>query len=141
MNKKLYISIAIILIITGIGLTPEYIRKALIYQKAGIDDYSIFENRAIKTGEYQAWKISEDYNKFDILQENREKIEEFQTIAYLTIKDTSIIYEEYWDDYNEYSLTNSFSMAKSFISLMIGIAIDEGKIKNVNQKSLYCNLL
>ena len=31
------------------------------------------------------------------------------------------------------TMSNSFSMAKSYVSTLIGIAIKENKIKNVNQ--------
>jgi CubicO group peptidase (beta-lactamase class C family) len=48
------------------------------------------------------------------------------------IRSDSIVYEQYWDDYGEASLSNSFSMAKSFISAMIGIAMSEGKIKSLD---------
>ncbi|MCW3120170.1 MAG: beta-lactamase, partial [Chitinophagaceae bacterium] len=47
------------------------------------------------------------------------------------IKNDSLLYENYWDGYNDSSLSNSFSVAKSITSLLIGIAIKEGKIKSV----------
>jgi CubicO group peptidase (beta-lactamase class C family) len=56
-----------------------------------------------------------------------------QTVAYLIIKNDSIVHEQYWDGYDENSLSGSFSMAKSMVAMLIGIAIDERKIKSVNQ--------
>ncbi len=96
-----------------------------------INDYPLFENRPVETGDYQPWKISENYNKTyskDLLL----KIEKHDPAAFLVIKENEIVYENYWYDYNENSLTNSFSVAKTFISLLIGLAIDDGKISSVN---------
>ena len=60
-------------------------------------------------------------------------LETHETVAFLVIKDDTILYEKYFSPYNENSLLISFSIAKSFISALIGIAIDEGFIKNVHQ--------
>ena len=57
-----------------------------------------------------------------------------ETTAFLVIKNDSILYEEYWHGYSEDSLSNSFSMSKSWVSTLIGIAIKDGKIHNENQK-------
>jgi CubicO group peptidase (beta-lactamase class C family) len=43
-----------------------------------------------------------------------------------------VLYEKYFDGYDESSINTSFSMAKSFASALVGIAIDEGHIKSVD---------
>lgn len=97
----------------------------------GIDDYHYFENREVEIGTPQPWYISKNYNqtKNDSLHQ---EINKYDPAAFLVVKNDSIIYEEYWDEYNEHSTTNSFSMAKSFVGLLVGIALDEGKINSVN---------
>lgn len=95
-----------------------------------IDEHAIFESRKVTTGKYKPWKIGKHYNKvYDkpLLAE----IEKFNPTAFLVVKHDKIVYEKYWGDYNKNSLTNSFSVAKTFIGLLIGIAIDEGKINSV----------
>jgi CubicO group peptidase (beta-lactamase class C family) len=59
---------------------------------------------------------------------------EAQTTAFLVLKNDSVYYEEYWDGYNQDAISNSFSVSKSIVSILIGIAIDEGRIKSVDQK-------
>lgn len=59
-------------------------------------------------------------------------LEENQTQAFIVVKDGTVIYEEYFNDTQRDSIVTSFSVAKSFTSALIGIAIDEGIIKNVN---------
>jgi CubicO group peptidase (beta-lactamase class C family) len=55
------------------------------------------------------------------------------TTAFLVIHDDELVYERYFNGYNERSLITSFSMAKSFASALVGIAIDEGHIKSVEE--------
>jgi CubicO group peptidase (beta-lactamase class C family) len=62
-----------------------------------------------------------------------QKMESFKTTSFLVIKNDSIVYENYWEQYNDKSVTNSFSMAKSFTAALIGIAIKQGLIKSVDE--------
>jgi CubicO group peptidase (beta-lactamase class C family) len=55
------------------------------------------------------------------------------TIAFLIIKNDSIWFEKYFDGFTKNSQTNSFSMAKSVTSALLGKAIDDGFIKNLDQ--------
>jgi CubicO group peptidase (beta-lactamase class C family) len=100
---------------------------------ATIDEYAIFDTRVVKAGTTQEWNISRSYNQLKIPDQYLSNIQRMQTIAYLVIKDDSIMCEEYWNGYSDTSHTGSFSMAKSIISILVGIAIKEGKIKSVHQ--------
>src|SRR5215207_9909341 len=55
------------------------------------------------------------------------------TTAFLLIHDDKVLYEKYFNGYDESSIHTSFSMAKSFASALVGIAIDEGHIKSVDE--------
>jgi len=59
-------------------------------------------------------------------------IRKSKTAAFLIIRNDSILYEYYAPTYSPGSIFPSFSVAKSFISLLTGIAIDEGYIKSVH---------
>jgi CubicO group peptidase (beta-lactamase class C family) len=56
-----------------------------------------------------------------------------ETVAFVVVKNDSLLHEQYWDGYGPDSRSNSFSMAKTFVSILIGAAIDEGKIKSIDQ--------
>src|SRR5215207_6987516 len=56
-----------------------------------------------------------------------------RTTAFLVIHDEELLYEKYFDGYDKNSIQTSFSMAKSFASALVGIAIDEGHIKSVDE--------
>jgi CubicO group peptidase (beta-lactamase class C family) len=60
-------------------------------------------------------------------------LEESGTLAYLIIKNDTIIYEKYFHNYNADSSISSFSVAKSFVSALVGIAINDGLIKNTEE--------
>ena len=54
-----------------------------------------------------------------------------QTTGFIIIKKDTIIYERYFNGYQRDSMCTSFSVAKSFASVLVGIAIDEGFIESV----------
>ncbi len=114
-------------------VAPDYLVNALQRLGPRIDDYTFFENRVIEAGTYDPWEIDDNYNKTTLPETIHEQIEEYDPVAFLVIQNEKIKYEEYWDGYNEKSLSNSFSAAKSVVALMIGIAFDEGKIKSLDQ--------
>lgn len=118
----------------------DYILKGLqvVYFKghttAYIDDYPEFENRIIYAGEnYEPWPLHKDYNTTVATEKLKETNEDLGTVAFLIIKNDSIWYENYAQGYDKNSLTNSFSMAKSITTALLGKAIKEGYIKGLDQ--------
>jgi CubicO group peptidase (beta-lactamase class C family) len=111
-----------------------FIYKAVRYNFVDIDDYKIFENKTfVKSITPQPWPLSTEYNQFTFSDTLNKTHTNLQSVAFLVIKNDSIQIEKYWDGYGPESLSNSFSMAKSAVSMLIGIAIKEGKIKSVDQ--------
>lgn len=56
-----------------------------------------------------------------------------QIVAY---KNNVKVYSDYWNDYNETDTVHIMSVTKSIVSLLIGIAIDKGQIKSIDDKVL-----
>ena len=70
---------------------------------------------------------------------NLEKVikEEYRNIAGIVVMNSgNLIYENYFNGYRKDDTIHVASVTKSIISGLIGIAIDKGYIKNVNQKVL-----
>ena len=63
----------------------------------------------------------------------KDYLESSGTTAFLVVHDDELLYERYFDGYDETSIQTSFSMSKSFASALVGIAIDEDHIKSVNE--------
>ena len=76
---------------------------------------------------------------------NKEKILELENIinsnykniaGMVVLKDGKTLYENYFNDCTANSKIHVYSVTKSIISILIGIAIDKGYIKSVDQKVL-----
>jgi CubicO group peptidase (beta-lactamase class C family) len=103
------------------------------YTSSYIEDFSYFPSNEISKGDHQPWLEAKDYNNKSIPDFLNDINEKFGTVAYLIIQNDSIKHEQYWQGYSADTMSNSFSMAKTFVSTLIGIAIKEGKIQSVNQ--------
>ena len=60
-------------------------------------------------------------------------LEDTDTTGLIIIKDDTILYEKYYKGNTESSKCISWSVCKSFISALFGIAVADGKIKDINQ--------
>ncbi|HEY0047635.1 MAG TPA: serine hydrolase [Flavobacterium sp.] len=134
-----FLGIIAILVIAAYIFDVDYLLKAvrIVYfnghKTAFLDDYHYFDNRTIAKGTPQPWAISKNYNKVPLTPRLADLHKEIGTVAFLVIKNDSIIHESYFDDYNKNSKSNSFSMAKSVVSAALGKAIQEGKITSLDQ--------
>ena len=110
-----------------------YLFKAVWYNFANIDDYHKFTNSTVTVAAPQPWKQSAAYNKISYPDSLDRLLEGLSSVGLLMIKNDSIVFERYWDGYTDSSLSGSFSMAKSITSLLIGVALKEGKIKSLDE--------
>ena len=77
--------------------------------------------------------LPDSFNQTDHILSFETFLEKNNTVAFLIIRNDSLIYERYFDGFSRESVLPSFSLAKSFVSAMVGIAIEEGKIRSVDQ--------
>ncbi len=54
------------------------------------------------------------------------------TTAFIVIQNDTILFEQYYNGYVRDSVNTSFSVAKSVISILTGIAVDEGYIESTS---------
>lgn len=130
------IVLAIGLYITGYGYVIKGIWVVYLHghTTAYINDFKHFENDVIPASENpQPWPIHKEYNSVEATEKLAETNEELGTIAFLIIKNDSIWFEKYFWDFDKNSQTNSFSMAKSITSALLGKAIDQGFINSLSQ--------
>ena len=129
----LFVLAYLCLFLTGNTHLLKAVKSTYLVGKLGpsIIDYNKFENRIVK---------AKSNSKLDKAPAQRQindslliKSQEWETVAFLVIKNRKIIYEKYWDGFSEKSLSNSFSMAKTFTSIAIGSAIRNGFIKSVKE--------
>ncbi len=97
-----------------------------------INEYQIFDNRKVNANVPKPWPKHENYGKVKPDENLKQYLDSLETIGYVVIKDGKLLYEYYNLGFSDTSHTNSFSMAKTYLSAMIGIAIGEGKIDSLN---------
>ncbi|MCX7986178.1 MAG: beta-lactamase family protein [Bacteroidales bacterium] len=136
MKSKVLIFIVLLALITGLvwWLLPTYLRNALMHGYANIDDYKIFPNKNIEAPPFtkQPWDIADNYNRKKIPSYFLQWIHHYKTTAFVVIKEGKLIHESYYNGYSHNTVSNSFSMAKSIVSLLVGCAIKDGVIENLN---------
>jgi len=138
MNWKRKLKVASLVVVVALAVylaLPQnhYIVRALIYQQVNIDDYKIFHNRTVKAGTPQPWRLHEKYNSYQLTNDQLKYFNDFRTVAFLVVKDTALLFESYWDGYGKDSYSNSFSMAKSIVSLLMGCALSDGYVKSIDE--------
>ncbi|MFO7940206.1 MAG: serine hydrolase [Bacteroidales bacterium] len=107
-----------------------YLRNGLRYLTAGIYDYTIFPNARINTAKIKEWPIEGSQKK--LTADQTKLLEHYQTVAFLIMQQDTLRVEHYFLNHTDTTISNSFSAAKSVISLLIGRAIEEGYIQSVN---------
>lgn len=96
-----------------------------------IYDHDVFNNRAVVAGKSSPWQIA---NQHTILNANQQTfIESLNPASFLVAWGDTIIHEQYWQPHTVNKTGNSFSMSKSVIALLVGIALQEGHIKSLDE--------
>lgn len=106
---------------------------------AGIDDYKIFPTRELPASEepfmFHAG-IREIGPSYIDYRDERVAFDDFleqtESVAFLVIRNDTVLYERYMEKYSPETIVPSFSMAKSVLSMLIGRAIADGYIGSVN---------
>lgn len=141
--SKLVVSIIYrcsLILVLGTLLTSCHVGRYFVYNFANIHDYKKFQNEEIERStdpflfNDALSKVNIEVPSFGIDSEARLKAfnSEHKTVAFLIIKDDSIYHEWYANKYDSSTVLTSFSMAKSYVAALIGIAIEEGHIKSVH---------
>ena len=97
-----------------------------------IDEKDRFYNHKIVASNPSPWPEHVFYQQGALSNETEKKLEKLKSSALVIIKDGTLIFEKYWEPFHSKYPTNSFSVAKSIVAILIGAALREGKIKNIH---------
>ncbi|MEO0572616.1 MAG: serine hydrolase [Bacteroidota bacterium] len=124
--------------------SPRYIFRVLTWQDADYDDFRKFDFKEIKKGAVafnfyrgtpdQEEKTIKKFEEDSVVSNLGHFLKEKRTRAFIVIRNDTILYESYFFGNNRASMQTSFSVSKSILSLLIGIAIKEDKIKGVEDR-------
>jgi CubicO group peptidase (beta-lactamase class C family) len=137
MIKKISLTLlAIVAIVVALAFTNQlaHLKNFIFWGEHTIHDYKTHPLRKVeKASTPQSWEYDSAYNSAVIPADLMSIIDSNDTHAFLVIQNGKLLFEKYWDGYDSTRLSGSFSAAKSIISLLIGIALDEGKIKSLDE--------
>lgn len=121
---------------------PVTVFRIIRYGDTKIDDFSHYPGRVLRAGDspFRFARRGEELEvpaaillEYGIEEGLVRFLESNDSIAFLIIQRDTILYEHYFQGHTSASLSQSFSMAKSFTSALIGTAIDDGYITDVEQ--------
>lgn len=102
---------------------------------AFLEDYAYFDNAIVQAAETPtAWPKHDQYNQIPLSEKIQKVHQTYRSVAFLVIHKDSLLHESYYEGYSDTSKSNSFSVAKSFVSAMLGKAIEQGYIQGLDQK-------
>jgi CubicO group peptidase (beta-lactamase class C family) len=113
------------------GISKTYLKGKT---SANIDDGKFFIHNIIETKSPVRWEEAPEYNTTDLPKNIVEDLIHSHTASFIVVKNGKLVHEQYWNDYHKASQTNSFSMAKAVTVMLLGKAIEEGKIKSIDDK-------
>lgn len=141
MFRKTKIIFAIIFL--ALGLSSCHVVRYFWWNVADIDDGNKFASVPIGNGESKfeffrseenfAFELPGDYSLSNSNQDFNQFIENKKSVAFLVIRNDSIIYENYLEPFSDSTLLPSFSISKSIVSALVGIALNEGYIYSVHE--------
>lgn len=120
---------------TGNGHLLRGVRYTYLIGRAApeIDDRTFFPFATIPADAPRPWPRSARYGTMAPTADQEEQLHALHTAAFVVVKDDSLLFERYYEGWAEDSTMNSFSMAKSYVSALTGIAMGEGRIQSVFQ--------
>ena len=131
------------IIYLSLRYSPEYMNREIFHNLNTVYDYRFFPERKL-TASPKPFSFAVDTSLESLVPEAfqsgpkisdlDEFLEKTDTQAFLVIQDDDLIYERYFKGQERDSIVTSFSVAKSFTSALIGIAIQEGFIKSVGDQ-------
>ncbi len=110
------------------------IARAMIWRESDVGDQHRFPARPIPAGARTSSLragVEADLVVSAAGKGLDELLRETDTLAFLVVHEDRLVHERYFDGATRESLQTSFSAAKSFVSTLVGIAIDAGLIRSV----------
>ncbi len=120
----------------AVAYGPEYVKRVLVWQETDQNDYWFnFPQSELSASEtpqpfqtaldpHVGSRLAASFGVDDVIA----LLDQTKTEAFLVIQDDRVIFEYYGTGATRETLLTSFSVAKAFVAVLVGIAIDEGAI-------------
>ena len=148
-GRGLVIFLAGVFLVAGLGFTFFYddVQRLRFVLSLYEEDYivenfrdmdRVFPTGVVHKGEYthefpreEGFELPETFEFNGETQNVADFLESTWTTGLVVLKDGAIVYEKYYRGNTEDSLCISWSVAKSFLSALVGIAVEEGQIESI----------
>ncbi|NND05958.1 MAG: serine hydrolase [Saprospiraceae bacterium] len=91
-----------------------------------IDEQHQFANKQIVASDPKSWKLHPAFGTLTLPSKSVKVNEDLGTTAFLVLYKKQLLFEQYWPPFSADVPTNSFSVAKSVVSTLIGFSAREG---------------
>ncbi len=99
-----------------------------------IDEYSIYHNRTVEAANTPfEWPLSHRYGQSQLTDVENAFHKKYNSASFVVIKKGQLVFEQYWDRFSDTSRTNSWSMAKSIVGHLVGCALKDGLIQDLDE--------
>ncbi len=98
------------------------------HNTAHIDDAANFPQAVVASGIPKPWPLDPRATKTAIAPDLKTFLQAEHSAAFLVVHQGELLHESYFEPYTANSRTNSFSMAKTVVTLLTGAAIADGFI-------------
>jgi CubicO group peptidase (beta-lactamase class C family) len=129
-----FLSVVSLLILTVL-LSDCHLVRGFKYRKFDPRDASKFPSLPVNKGENAVFHYKKPEKRLDEdwVKHLDTALLNSKTYAFLVIRNDSLLYEKYFGEWQEDQLFPSYSVAKSFTSALTGVALQEGKIKSLDE--------
>ena len=132
--------VSALLLYAYLAYPAEYVNRLLRWGDSDVYDYQKFPERLIEAPDsHFEFPFALDEDRVRTQFETDSAIDDFdsfladnRTQAFIVIQNDAIIYEQYFNGASRDSIVTSFSIAKSFASTLIGLAIEDSYINSVD---------
>lgn len=123
----------ILLLLMCFGALPScYLLTAYKYRHLKLESLSSLRSVPLQKSEEPFHFIETGANKTRLKRTLDSILAPTHTYSFLIIRNDSILYENYFGNIKPETQLPSFSVAKSFVATLVGIALDEGKIHSLD---------
>lgn len=132
----IFLAANLFILITGRSYLYKGVLNTYLQGRSGPDiaERDIFPNRRLKTADPRSWPQHSSFGDLQLSKEDRNYLDSLRTASLLVVHRDSLLFERYWEGFDKDSVSNSFSVAKSIVNVLTGIALKEGRIDSLDER-------
>jgi len=130
----LFGAIYIVMLLTDTNYLLTGVKTTYLRGQTGVDiyDYQVQATKTIQAQPRKTWPLHEHYNKMHLSDTLEKYHQQYQTTAFLIIKNGEVFSEKYYRESHRDNLSGVWSVTKTYTSLLILKAVEDGLIESID---------